>query len=62
MVKDIDVSRRFYETVLRQEIEMDLGKNIAFKAGFSLWQSRLAYPVIFGRPFDEVGTEGIRPV
>ncbi|NLW03357.1 MAG: glyoxalase [Clostridiaceae bacterium] len=58
MVKDIDVSRRFYETVLRQEIEMDLGKNIAFKAGFSLWQADYAYPVIFGRPFDELEQRG----
>ncbi|NLU33200.1 MAG: glyoxalase [Clostridiaceae bacterium] len=52
MVKDIDVSRRFYETVMKQEVQMDLGKNIVFKAGFSLWEAGCAHPVIFGKPFD----------
>ena len=35
-VKDIDKSKEFYENVLKQEIELDLGENVAFKGGFAI--------------------------
>lgn len=38
LVRDIQVSRRFYEDVLGQTVEADFGLNIGFKGGFALWQ------------------------
>nr|WP_319374569.1 VOC family protein [uncultured Methanobacterium sp.] len=35
-VQDIDKSRKFYENVLKQEVEMDHGANVAFKDGFAI--------------------------
>lgn len=35
-VKDIQESKKFYETILGQEIDMDLGKNVTFKSGLCL--------------------------
>ena len=35
-VADIKKSRRFYEEVLGQEVEMDHGANVAFKGGFAI--------------------------
>lgn len=35
-VKDIERSREFYENVLKQEVELDHGKNVAFKGGFAI--------------------------
>lgn len=35
-VKDIKKSREFYENVLKQEVELDLGENVAFKGGFAI--------------------------
>lgn len=35
-VQDIDKSRKFYEDVLKQEVEMDHGANVAFKDGFAI--------------------------
>jgi catechol 2,3-dioxygenase-like lactoylglutathione lyase family enzyme len=35
-VKDMAVSRRFYEEVLGQEVEFDFGEDVSFRAGFAL--------------------------
>ncbi len=35
-VKDINKSRYFYENVLKQEVEIDHGENVAFKGGFAI--------------------------
>jgi catechol 2,3-dioxygenase-like lactoylglutathione lyase family enzyme len=35
-VQDIDKSRKFYQDVLKQEVEMDHGANVAFKEGFAI--------------------------
>lgn len=35
-VADIVESREFYENVLKQEVEVDHGANIAFKGGFAI--------------------------
>ena len=37
-VRDITTSRRFYEGILDQEVEMDFGLNLGFKGGLALWQ------------------------
>lgn len=35
-VKDVNVSRRFYEEVLGQKVGMDFGENVSFASGFSI--------------------------
>jgi catechol 2,3-dioxygenase-like lactoylglutathione lyase family enzyme len=37
-VKNIAIAKAFYTQTLRQEVELDLGKNIIFRAGFALWE------------------------
>lgn len=39
-VKDIEKSRKFYEEVLNQEVELDHGANVSFKAGFAIHDAR----------------------
>lgn len=54
-VKDINVSRQFYESLLKQEIEMNLGLNINFKGRFALWQMDHALQIIHGKPYVDTG-------
>jgi catechol 2,3-dioxygenase-like lactoylglutathione lyase family enzyme len=49
-VKDIQASRRFYETVLGQKVLMDHGPNVGFEGGFALWQVEHAHQMVFGSP------------
>ncbi|MCB2206419.1 VOC family protein [bacterium] len=35
-VKDMAVSRRFYEELLGQEVEFDFGEDVSYRAGFAL--------------------------
>jgi catechol 2,3-dioxygenase-like lactoylglutathione lyase family enzyme len=37
-VKDIEVSRRYYEEVLGGTVQYDFGKNILLKDGISIWE------------------------
>ena len=37
-VQDIAASRRFYEKLLGQEVDMDFGPSVDFAGGFTLWQ------------------------
>jgi catechol 2,3-dioxygenase-like lactoylglutathione lyase family enzyme len=37
-VKDIRVSRLFYEKLLQLQVELDFGKNIIFKGGLAIWE------------------------
>ncbi|MGE4506152.1 MAG: VOC family protein [Desulfovibrionaceae bacterium] len=46
LVRDINASRRFYETVLGQELLADHGPHLAFRAGFFLWQADGALPLM----------------
>lgn len=48
LVKDIGVSKRFYQEILSQEVEMDFGKNVGFKSGLALWDKEYAQNIIFG--------------
>lgn len=36
VVKDIEISRNFYENVLDQKVKLDLGENIAFEGDFAI--------------------------
>lgn len=56
-VKDIKVSRAFYEGVLEQKPEMDHGLNVGYAGGFALWQLDHANQSIFG-DVDHSGTGG----
>ena len=47
-VKDIQASRLFYETVLKQKVLMDHGPNVGFEGGFAIWQTDHAHQMIFG--------------
>lgn len=49
MVKDMETSRKFYETVLKQEVAMDVGLNVGYKSGLALWQQDYALNVIHGK-------------
>lgn len=42
-VKDIHVSRNFYEKVLRQSVDLDLGANVSFGEGFSIFAIQFDY-------------------
>ncbi|SMF85818.1 Uncharacterized conserved protein PhnB, glyoxalase superfamily [Paenibacillus uliginis N3/975] len=46
-VKDIAVSRMFYEEILDQQIEIDYGVNIGYVGGFSIWKKDVAHQNIF---------------
>ena len=46
-VQDIKKSRKFYEDVLNQEIEIDHGANVSFKGGFAIHDS-LHYQGLLG--------------
>lgn len=37
-VKDIELSKKFYEDLFEQEVVLDLGKNITFSGDFAIQQ------------------------
>ena len=49
LVKDMAASRKFYESVLGQEVSMDHGLNVGYKSGLALWQQDYALAVIHGK-------------
>jgi predicted enzyme related to lactoylglutathione lyase len=52
-VKDVAVSKEFYEKVLDQEVMMDInGINIIFKSGLALWQKQYAVKTIFDKKIE----------
>ena len=50
-VKDIEISKKFYETVLNQKIISDFGINVTFEGDFALQQG---YSEMIGIPENEV--------
>ncbi|MBN1679538.1 MAG: VOC family protein [Anaerolineae bacterium] len=48
-VKDITASRRFYEQLLGQQVEMDFGVNVGYVGGLALWDVQAAFEVVFHR-------------
>ena len=47
-VKDIPASRHFYEELLGQQVEMDLGANVGYVGGLAIWEIGSASSIIFG--------------
>lgn len=48
-VKDINLSKNFYENILDQKIIMDFGVNIGFEGGFAIWEAEYAIQNIFSQ-------------
>jgi catechol 2,3-dioxygenase-like lactoylglutathione lyase family enzyme len=48
-VRDVALSRQFYEGLLGQTVEMDFGANVGFQGGFAIWQVDHALQTIHGR-------------
>jgi predicted enzyme related to lactoylglutathione lyase len=57
LVKDIKLSRQFYEEFLNQKVEIDYGTNVGFVGGFAIWQKEGAYKNIFGNTHIRVTSE-----
>jgi catechol 2,3-dioxygenase-like lactoylglutathione lyase family enzyme len=57
-VQDMAVSRRFYEDLLGQEVDMDFGPNVGFKGGFALWQVDHAFQMIHEHAPENTGPLG----
>jgi catechol 2,3-dioxygenase-like lactoylglutathione lyase family enzyme len=51
-VQDIAASRRFYEELLGQAVEMDFGLSVDLQGGFALWQIDHAFQTIYERAPD----------
>ena len=47
LVKDVSVSKEFYQDVFSLELENDFGEYIEFKNSFSIWQEKRAEGIIF---------------
>lgn len=46
-VADMDRSRHFYESILKQEVMADFVENLLFTSGFSIWRAGHATSVIY---------------
>ena len=46
-VKDINISKDFYNKILGQEITMDFGKCVIFKGGFSIMEKDYIHEIIY---------------
>ncbi|MBN1579916.1 MAG: VOC family protein [Anaerolineae bacterium] len=57
-VQDMIASRHFYEALLGQQVDMDFGLNVGFKAGFALWQVDHAFQMIYEHAPEKVGPLG----
>lgn len=57
-VKDIVVSRRFYEGILGQQVDTDFGKNVGYKSGLALWEAGIAHKHIHGQEDSETAPLG----
>ncbi|MBN1564979.1 MAG: glyoxalase, partial [Anaerolineae bacterium] len=54
-VADMAASRQFYEGLLGQIVEMDLGANVGYKSGFALWLINSVNEVVFEMATDLAG-------
>jgi catechol 2,3-dioxygenase-like lactoylglutathione lyase family enzyme len=61
LVKDIEKSKQFYNTVLGQKIVMDFGRNVIFEGGLAIWKKDYALNLIFRekKPEIKVGTNNV---
>ena len=44
-VKDIAVSRRFYEGIFEQKVDTDFGKNVGYTSGLALWEAGIGLSI-----------------
>jgi predicted enzyme related to lactoylglutathione lyase len=59
-VKDMEVSRRFYESLFGQQIETDFGKNVGYTSGLALWEAGVAHQIIFACEYSDPAPLGRR--
>jgi catechol 2,3-dioxygenase-like lactoylglutathione lyase family enzyme len=57
-VKDVSVSKRFYQDLFSLEVEHDFGEYIDFHQ-FGLWQKKKAEEIIFGSESNEDGLKDL---
>ena len=50
-VKEIAVSRQFYEGIFRQQVDTDFGKNVGYVSGLALWEAGVAHQIIYDREY-----------
>ena len=54
LVKDVEKSKYFYNSVLGQKIVMDFGKNVGFKGGLAIWERDYALNLIFQKKIKDI--------
>jgi catechol 2,3-dioxygenase-like lactoylglutathione lyase family enzyme len=59
-VQDIAASRRFYEELLGQTVEMDFGSSVDLLGGFNLWQIDHAFQTVYKCAPDSIERPGRR--
>ncbi|MCX7747566.1 MAG: VOC family protein [Clostridia bacterium] len=61
LVKDIKLSRDFYEGLLQQLVEIDHGECIVFVGGFSIWDIEHAYTIMLRDALKNIPNNKINP-
>lgn len=61
-VKNIAISKKFYQDIFDLKIEHDFRENIVFKNSFSLWQKYSAKKIIFNSPKYKDSDEGTQNI
>lgn len=56
-VSNVEASKQFYTTVLKQKITLDLGVNVAFENGLAIWEKNYAHTMLFGPNSNENQTQ-----
>jgi len=54
LVRDVEKSKHFYNSVLGQKIVMDFGKNVGFKRGLAIWERDYALNLIFKEKIKDI--------
>jgi predicted enzyme related to lactoylglutathione lyase len=52
-VKDMKMSRLFYEGLFGQKVETDFGKNVGYTSGLALWEVGVAHKNIYDREYND---------
>ena len=50
-VKDMAISRQFYEGIFGQKVDTDFGKNVGYTSGLALWEAGVAHQIIYDREY-----------
>lgn len=58
-VRDMPAARRFYEDLLAQKVELDVGANVGYAGGLALWQEESAAHHIHGRSGEAVSATSL---